>query len=1127
MRDVLNGWLIRYIHANGASMFFIVVYAHIGRGLYYGSYMEPRELLWCSGVILLLLMMGTAFTGARVRRVGRFSTQETSAGITRLIQSLKASCGDVWSCFNFKNISSLVLHEPRVARAKRFNRVLKAFINYLKALKGVVSRLFRAFFLRISSLIPKRFWIYSKAHNYIKPVLTKNRTTLTNTLNYNVRGEIRKIMLPNRGTRSDNRLAPRHRYFSTVIPQTGALVPVKNKSEHFNQTSSLLFNKTSQVSLDTILFIEKMNKIEEIRSTLYRAAFSTDSLLSAYDQIKSRSGNLTPGQGKETLTGISLHWFRTTSKKLLNNSFVYPKMRRVSFPKKPGLVDTRFLTLTSPRIKIIERSILNVLEPQFEGKFVWEEIEKSEYEFIKTNNATTTVVANKSGYFKKNWTKFPVFSRFSFGFRPKRSAHGALQLIKSWPVNLSWFIKFDIVKAFDAVNHNRLKNIFLKYCPDNCIWNEISKLLKVGIVNLKISSPNDLGISQGSVLSPFLFNVYMTEFDNFVELLQLKYNKENEKFSKDSSIKNKYEQFARKFRTKRGLATTLAQTGSPELVLALYKKEHSAFLKQYGSTKGENKNLRRITYVRYADDFIVGITGSRDFALKVSTEMESFLKSNLHFNVSQVNLKSRDKGAIQFLGFNIYLSSIKNKAKTKSNKIKSIVKYKKRSIARLKGSDARISQAYFNSIKHGFLNYLQNMYEKLDLKKTKNTDLLLVEHFVNTNIKELLAGKTTQQLNLQNPNLALRRFTQHFKDLFSKNIDVSLQVWHKNFENLEPYTTNFTLTKELTRVIEARNKFLDELKKIEDSVIDKTREAAKNEAIELYRQKQSLKFFNRSSFSKISARDFSRAAELLSLRTLDITRARRISIRFNIKNFYEKLAELGFYSKKRNSPLSVPKLIFLNDYKIISFYNSLIRGYLNWFRCADNFTSAKKVIWTLRMSCLKTLARKHKKNLKWALTVFTIDVVAISSIGQRFSLPSMHEISQMNTKFLLKTHHQQPDAKSLLNKYSLRQHSSHFLFSKCAVDGCFNSDIEIHHVKKLGRRVDSNGKISVLTANNRRLSGISAILSAVNQKQLPLCSLHHLEFETGKYSPLDLNHLKKIYNVDCSGLNFEKIYFGK
>lgn len=63
MRDVPNGWFIRYIHANGASMFFIVVYAHICRGLYYGSYMEPRESLWVSGVVLLLLMMATAFTG--------------------------------------------------------------------------------------------------------------------------------------------------------------------------------------------------------------------------------------------------------------------------------------------------------------------------------------------------------------------------------------------------------------------------------------------------------------------------------------------------------------------------------------------------------------------------------------------------------------------------------------------------------------------------------------------------------------------------------------------------------------------------------------------------------------------------------------------------------------------------------------------------------------------------------------------------------------------------------------------------------------------------------------------------------------------------------------------------------
>jgi ubiquinol-cytochrome c reductase cytochrome b subunit len=63
MRDVNNGWLIRYIHANGASMFFIVVYCHIFRGLYFGSYMYPRGPLWATGVIIFLLMMATAFMG--------------------------------------------------------------------------------------------------------------------------------------------------------------------------------------------------------------------------------------------------------------------------------------------------------------------------------------------------------------------------------------------------------------------------------------------------------------------------------------------------------------------------------------------------------------------------------------------------------------------------------------------------------------------------------------------------------------------------------------------------------------------------------------------------------------------------------------------------------------------------------------------------------------------------------------------------------------------------------------------------------------------------------------------------------------------------------------------------------
>jgi ubiquinol-cytochrome c reductase cytochrome b/c1 subunit len=63
MRDVNYGWLLRYIHAVGASMFFLAVYLHIFRGLYYGSYKAPREVLWILGVVIYLLMMATAFLG--------------------------------------------------------------------------------------------------------------------------------------------------------------------------------------------------------------------------------------------------------------------------------------------------------------------------------------------------------------------------------------------------------------------------------------------------------------------------------------------------------------------------------------------------------------------------------------------------------------------------------------------------------------------------------------------------------------------------------------------------------------------------------------------------------------------------------------------------------------------------------------------------------------------------------------------------------------------------------------------------------------------------------------------------------------------------------------------------------
>jgi len=106
MRDVNYGWLIRYIHMNGASMFFIIVYIHIFRGLYFGSYKAPREILWMLGVVILLLMMATAFMGY-VLPWGQMSFWGATV-ITNLFSAIPWGIGDwivtlLWGGFAVDN----------------------------------------------------------------------------------------------------------------------------------------------------------------------------------------------------------------------------------------------------------------------------------------------------------------------------------------------------------------------------------------------------------------------------------------------------------------------------------------------------------------------------------------------------------------------------------------------------------------------------------------------------------------------------------------------------------------------------------------------------------------------------------------------------------------------------------------------------------------------------------------------------------------------------------------------------------------------------------------------------------------------------------------------------------------
>ena len=189
---------------------------------------------------------------------------------------------------------------------------------------------------------------------------------------------------------------------------------------------------------------------------------------------------------------------------------------------------------------------------------------------------------------------------------------------------------------------------------------------------------------------------------------------------------------------------------------------------------------------------------------------------------------------------------------------------------------------------------------------------------------------------------------------------------------------------------------------------------------------------------------------------------------------------------------------------------------------------AKNIIWTLRISCLKTLGRKHKKNLKWALRTFGVDAHCFSPSGVLFSLPTTKYLTSLSKKFLTKDPLlSQPNVEYLFKHYALKLHGNQHLFFRCSVLHCDHTDIEIHSIKKLNRKINQNGKTTVLTISNKKVTGLNAILSAINCKQIPLCTLHHLEFELGNFSSLDETFLEKHLKINCESLNFRELFNGK
>jgi retron-type reverse transcriptase len=357
--------------------------------------------------------------------------------------------------------------------------------------------------------------------------------------------------------------------------------------------------------------------------------------------------------------------------------------------------ETRPIFISNPRNKVIEQSILNHLEPLMEGSYSWELISLDEFTQLendkKNKKKEYNYKKNKKGYFKKLWKTKPVFSNHSFGFRPNKSIHDVIKTIRFWPKNIVWFIDYDIRKAFDNMHKKRLLNLLTKHFNDPNLNILISTMLNSGgIEDYKVFFEKS-GVLRGSVLSSFLFNVYMHEFDMFIESLI----RENQVLKGPDSFIVSVKECDNVFKEFHAFRAHLAlkKYGSSYAVREAMIQKKKPHYKKYHRALDTNLKTKNVLYIRYADNFLIGIVGSKQFAVQIKNEINGFVKSNLHLHIKKSDIINRNNKSILFLDFLIKFSAVHKKTRRIAAKREAILRYKKRSIARMSSLNNRIAKS--------------------------------------------------------------------------------------------------------------------------------------------------------------------------------------------------------------------------------------------------------------------------------------------------------------------------------------------------------------------------------------------------------------------------------------------------
>ena len=332
---------------------------------------------------------------------------------------------------------------------------------------------------------------------------------------------------------------------------------------------------------------------------LFQKLYNVELWLLAYQRIAPKPGNMTAGTDGKTIDGAGFKLIQEAIADLKASRYKPIPVRRVYIPKPNG--KQRPLGIPSFRDKLLGTVLKLILEAIYE----------------------------------------PTFSEHSHGFRPEKSCHTALAAVKRDMNGVRWWVEGDIKGFFDNVEHDTLLSILSKRITDKRFLHLIGQFLKAGYVEDWRYHQTYSGVPQGGTLSPVLSNIYLDELDRTMATKIAEFNQ-----GKERVLRREYDRLRQAVKRAKQKARA---TGN----WTQYKRLRQQML-QTEAKDPMDPNYRRMYYVRYADDFLVGINGSKTEAEALKIWLGDYLKSELHLDLSQEKtLVTSAKERVRFLGYDI------------------------------------------------------------------------------------------------------------------------------------------------------------------------------------------------------------------------------------------------------------------------------------------------------------------------------------------------------------------------------------------------------------------------------------------------------------------------------------------